>query len=72
MLRIQLLGDFTLTFAGVPVTAVNTARLKSLLVYLVLHRDAPQPRHHLAFLFWPDTSEAQALTNLRNLLHKLR
>ena len=38
----------------------------------MLHRDAPQSRHHLAFLFWPDTDESQALTNLRNLLHKLR
>jgi DNA-binding SARP family transcriptional activator len=32
----------------------------------------PQSRAHLAFLFWPDTSEAQARTNLRNLLHSLR
>jgi len=72
MLRIQLLSDFTLTLDGMLVTAVNTARLQSLLAYLVLHRDAPQPRRHLAFLFWPDAGEVQALTNLRNLLHKLR
>ena len=26
----------------------------------------------LAFLFWPDTTEAQAHTNLRQLLHALR
>jgi DNA-binding SARP family transcriptional activator len=38
----------------------------------VLHRHAPQPRRYLASLFWPDASESQALTNLRNLLHKLR
>ncbi|MCE7989510.1 MAG: hypothetical protein DYG89_50810 [Caldilinea sp. CFX5] len=72
ILRIHLLGDFQLTYGGQAVTAMNTARLQALLAYLLLHRHAPQTRQHLAFLFWPDTSEAQALTNLRNLLHKLR
>jgi DNA-binding SARP family transcriptional activator len=32
----------------------------------------PQQRQHLAFLFWPDTTEAQARNNLRQLLHQLR
>lgn len=75
-LAISLLGDFKLTYGCPPNTTelytVNTARLQALLGYLLLHRQAPQARDHLAFLFWPDTSEAQALTNLRNLLHKLR
>src|SRR5512136_2507045 len=72
VLHIQLLGDFRLTYGDEPLTATVQARQQSLLAYLVLHRGAPPPRQHLAFLFWPDTSEAQALTNLRNLLHKLR
>jgi DNA-binding SARP family transcriptional activator len=46
--------------------------MQSLLAYLMLHKDAPQTRAHLAFLFWPDTTEAQARTNLRNLLFHLR
>lgn len=75
-LQISLLGDFSLAY-GCPtcmmeVHTVNTARLQALVGYLLLHRTAPQARDHLAFLFWPDTNEAQALTNLRNLLHKLR
>ena len=37
-----------------------------------LHRDAPQSRAHLAFVFWPDSTEAQARGNLRTLLHRLR
>ncbi len=53
-------------------TSVNSPRLQSLLAYLVLHRHAPQPRRYLAFLLWPDSSETQARTNLRNLLHTLR
>src|SRR5215216_3379491 len=71
-LHIRLLGDFSLIYGDEPVTSVNTPRLHSLLAYLVLHRDAPQLRQHLAFLFWPDTSESQARTNLRQLLHQLR
>ena len=72
ILHIQLLDDFHLMYGDQPVTGVNTARLQSLLAYLVLHRHVLQSRQQLAFLFWPDTSEAQAFTNLRNLLHKLR
>lgn len=72
MLAITLLGDFSIRIDHAPVTEVSTSRLQSLLAYLLLHKDAPQSRAHLAFLFWPDTSEAQARTNLRNLLHHLR
>lgn len=71
-LHIRLLGDFSLVYGGEPVTSVNTPRLHSLLAYLILHRDAPQLRQHLAFLFWPDTGEAQARTNLRQILNQLR
>jgi len=67
---LQLLGDFCLTYAGKPITTLDTPRLRTLVAYLALHRHAPQERHRLAFLFWPDSSEAQALTNLRkHLLH---
>ena len=71
-LHIRLLGDFSLIYDNRQVTSLNTMRLQSLLAYLVLHRDAPQQRQHLAFLFWPDTTEAQARNNLRQLLHQLR
>jgi DNA-binding SARP family transcriptional activator len=71
-LHIRLLGDFRLTYGDEPVTDIDTPRLQALLTYLLLHRDAPQSRHHLAFLFWSDSAEDQALTNLRNLLYHLR
>ena len=70
--RIELFGKFRITHGDESVAAVNTNRLKSLLTYLVLHGDAPEPREHLAFLLWPDSGEAQARTNLRQLLHHLR
>lgn len=71
-LHIRLLGEFSLVYGDQPVTEINSARLQSLFAYLLLHSDAPQPRHHLAFLFWPDSTESQALNNLRKALHFLR
>jgi DNA-binding SARP family transcriptional activator len=71
-LQIQLLGDFCLADDDTPLTRANTPRLQSLLAYLLLHRDAPQSRTHLAFQFWPDSTEGQARSNLRTLLYRLR
>jgi len=71
-LHIRLLGEFSLLYNDQQVTSINTTRLRSLLAYLVLHRDVPQQRQHLAFLFWPDATEAQARNNLRQQLHQLR
>jgi DNA-binding SARP family transcriptional activator len=50
---------------------VGSARVTSLLAYLLVHR-SPQPRKRLAFLLWPDSTESQARTNLRHLLHELK
>ncbi len=52
--------------------AALSPRLQSLLAYLLIHRAAPQTRQQIAFLFWPETSDAQAQTNLRQLLHTLK
>jgi DNA-binding SARP family transcriptional activator len=71
-LHVHLLGDFRLVYAGKLVTTVVQARLQALLAYLLLHRDSPQLRQRMAFLFWPDSAEPQARTNLRQLLHHLR
>src|ERR1700729_1762151 len=71
-MRISLFGNLRISFAGRPVTAVNTNRLQSLIAYLILHADKPQPRERLAFLLWPASSESQARTNLRQLLHHLK
>ena len=71
-LHIHLLGDFLLVLDSEPVTTVDWPRLQSMLAYLILHRDAPRSRTHLAFLFWPDSTEEQAHTNLRHLVYRLR
>ena len=72
VLNIRLLGGLSLIHGGEPVTAIHSPRLHSVLAYLLLHRDAPQLRQHLAFTFWPDSNEAQARNNLRQVLHELR
>jgi DNA-binding SARP family transcriptional activator/predicted ATPase len=72
LLHIRLLGDFSLTYGDQAMNTVNQARVQSLLGYLLLHRHAPQARHHLAFIFWPDVAEAHARNNLRKMLHQLR
>lgn len=70
-LRIRLLGGFELR-RGRERVALDSGRVQSLLAFLLLHRELPQPRQRIAFLFWPDSSESQARTNFRNLLHHLR
>ena len=47
-------------------------RLQSLLAYLVLHRATSVSRQRPAFLLYPDSTEEQARTNLRNLVYLLR
>lgn len=71
-LKISLLGGCNLTWEGKPVPRVKTPRLQALLAYILLHRGAPVSRQQLAFLFWPDSNESQARTNLRHLVHSLR
>lgn len=71
-LHINLLGGFQLFSGETPVRDIEIPRLQSLLAYLLLHSGVPQSRTHLAFMFWPDSTESQAHTNLRNIMHKLR
>src|SRR5262245_15196060 len=72
MLRIRLLGELDLSRDEVSLPPLESARAASLLAHLLLHRDAAQPRQRLAFRLWPDSTEPQALTNLRHVLHGLR
>jgi len=69
---LRLLGDFQLLAHDLRVNSIDTPRVQSLLAYLALHRGLPQARSRLAYLLWPDSTDAQARTNLRNALFKLR
>ncbi|MEO1068386.1 MAG: AAA family ATPase, partial [Cyanobacteria bacterium J06638_6] len=70
-LQVILLGDFRLIDCSVTVTGLRL-RSQHLLAYLILHRQAPQPRRRVAADLWPDTFDSQARTNLRKELHQLR
>ena len=71
-LHVRLLGSLDIQLDNQPLPPLDSARAESLLAYLLLHRDAPQPRQRLAFLLWPGSGEGQAQTNLRKVLHNLR
>lgn len=72
MLRITLFAAFSLVSDDSPVAGCSSGRLQSLLAYLLLHRHAPQPRHHIAYVLWPDVPEDRARSSLRNLVYQLR
>ena len=72
ILRARLLGGVELWLGEVRVPPLDSARAESLLAYLLLRRGAAQQRQHVAFTLWPDSTESQARTNLRHVLHNLR
>ena len=70
IVRMKLFGGFMLEYDNTPVN-IPSQRIQALLAYLALHRTETQTRQRLAFLLWPDSTESQAYTNLRTLLHRL-
>ncbi|MEO0406838.1 MAG: BTAD domain-containing putative transcriptional regulator [Cyanobacteria bacterium P01_A01_bin.135] len=71
-LRIHLLGKYHLSINGTPITNLQSERLQALLAFLLLHRNAPQPRSQIAARLWPEVSDASAKANLRRRLHDLK
>jgi DNA-binding SARP family transcriptional activator/tetratricopeptide (TPR) repeat protein len=72
LLRVRLLGGLDLRADDRCLGPISSARVRSLVGRLVLQAGAPQTRQQLSFLLWPDSTEEQARTNLRNVLHVLR
>jgi DNA-binding SARP family transcriptional activator len=70
-LEVRLLGVVEVILDGRRQRAFNSLRLQRFLALIALRRDA-QHRSRLAFELWPDSSEHQARTNLRKLLHEFR
>ncbi|HWC12366.1 MAG TPA: BTAD domain-containing putative transcriptional regulator [Acidimicrobiales bacterium] len=71
-LAIRLFGGPALQIGERTLPPLTSGRSTALLAHLALHRDGPVPRQRLSFLLWPDSTEAQARTNLRKALHVLR
>ena len=55
-----------------PAVQTRSSRAVALVAFLAAHAGVPQPRQRIAGMFWPDSTDAQALTNLRRELHHLR
>jgi DNA-binding SARP family transcriptional activator/tetratricopeptide (TPR) repeat protein len=72
MLDVVLFGEFRVCSEGSLLAGLRSPRTQALLGYLALHPGTPQPRQQVASLFWPDSTEAQARTNLRRELYTLR
>jgi DNA-binding SARP family transcriptional activator len=70
-LEVRLLGVVEITLDGRRLRAFDSPRLQRFLALLALRGDL-QNRSRLAFELWPDSTERQAHTNLRKLLHDLR
>ncbi len=71
-LRIVLLGEQAIVDDATGAARSRSARTLALAAFLTVHAGAPQTRQRIAALFWPDSTDAQALTNLRRELHNLR
>lgn len=72
MLHVSLLGEQVITDDVGGSVRMRSSRTLPLVAYLVMHAGAPQPRQLIAGLFWPESTDSQALTNLRRELHHLR
>jgi DNA-binding SARP family transcriptional activator/tetratricopeptide (TPR) repeat protein len=72
VLRISVLGEQVVEDPATGEVRARSSRSVALVGYLALHGGAPQSRQRLAGLFWPESGDAQALTNLRRELHLLR
>jgi DNA-binding SARP family transcriptional activator len=72
-LQIQLFETFSINVGDAAIASLSQReRAQSLLGYLIVHRGQEIPRSKLAFQLWPDSTDAQALTNLRRELHSLK
>jgi WD40 repeat protein/serine/threonine protein kinase/DNA-binding SARP family transcriptional activator len=71
-LSIKLLGSFQVDFAAGSPVEFASDRVRALLAYLVTESDQPHRRDKLAGLFWPNSPQKMARTNLRRALSDLR
>src|SRR5207247_7683645 len=71
-LSLRLFGTFEARVHGSPLPHVRTRRGEWLLALLALRAGQEVERGWLAWTLWPQSREAQALTNLRESLYDLR
>ena len=72
MLSIRLFGKFRVSRDGHSLPGLEAPRVRELFAYLLLHRDRPQLREHLATALWSDCGSEQARKYLRQTLWQLQ
>jgi DNA-binding SARP family transcriptional activator/tetratricopeptide (TPR) repeat protein len=72
MLHVCVLGEQSVTDERTASVRVRSSRTVALIGFLAAHPGSPQTRQRIAGLFWPESADGQALTNLRRELHNLR
>ena len=72
MLHVSLLGEQAITDDRAGSIRARSSRVVVLVAFLVVHAGSAQARQRIAGLLWPESTDAQALTNLRRELHHLR
>src|SRR5215469_10366760 len=72
MLHMSLLGEQAIIDDRAGSVQARSSRAVALVAFLIVHAGSPQPRQRIAGLLWPESTDAQALTNLRRELHHLR
>jgi WD40 repeat protein/DNA-binding SARP family transcriptional activator len=70
-LDVSLLGRFQVQQNGDPVEIPSHAA-QSLFAYLILNAEVNHRRERLAGMFWPDSDETNARSNLRHALWRIR
>ncbi len=72
LLRAHLFETLRLNNGEDSALELGSPLTRSLLAYLLLHRDQPSDRRRLAFMFWSRGTESAARRNLRQYLHRMR
>ena len=71
VLKIYTLGDFRILHDGKPVESLRSRKAQAMMVYLA-STSKSHSREVLADLFWSESSQARAMSNLRDAVHALR
>src|SRR5512146_731574 len=71
-LSVSLLGGFSVTLDGKPITSFESNKTRALLAYLATETNRAHSRDQLAALLWPELPDQSARNNGRYALSNLR
>jgi DNA-binding SARP family transcriptional activator len=72
LVRVYMLGPFQIDFAGRRLGPEVPGQVRTVLEYIIAHRQRPIPKDALLDLLWPEADPSTACGRLRVLMHTLR